>query len=394
MLKNMSLLQFLLLGVIAVGNQHCDRDTVVPAPPVSTRTVYTPDQFVMGVDLSYVNQLEDNGVQYRDSNRVKDPFVILRDRGANAVRVRLWHNPVWYTNLNDAGRLYSDLPDVIQTIQRAKNSGMAVCLDLHYSDEWADPSKQKTPKAWENANYNALKDSIYNYTLAVLNQLKARNLTPEMVQIGNETNPGMCHPLGKIDNNDFQAFGGLLKVGIRAVRDFSVNSNIKPQIILHVAQFQHAEWWANGVVNQAGVTDFDILGISHYYQWATVNTMTGIGASVRSLKQQFGKKIMVVELAYSWTNTNGDDYGNIMSDPNAVPDYPLTPQGQLKYLTDFTQTLIENGGTGVMYWEPAWIPSPMRDLWGRGSSWDNNTLFNFTGNALMGCDFMTHKYQF
>ena len=47
------------------------------------------------------------------------------------------------------------------------------------------------------------------------------------------------------------------------------------------------------------------------------------------------------------------------------------------------------GGTGVMYWEPAWITSRMRDLWGTGSSWENNALFDFDGNAHAGMDWMT-----
>ncbi len=387
----MKKLYFALFALLLL---HCNSE---PAPPVSAdpnKVFYTLDQMVMGVDLSYNNQLEDNNVVYRDSGKVKDPFVLLRHRGANCVRVRLWHNPVWYKPLNTAGRLYSDLPDVARTIERAKNAGMATNLDIHYSDEWADPSNQKTPDAWKNASAAALQDSVYNYTLRVLEYLKARNLTPEMVQVGNENNPGMCHPHGRINGNDFSGFGNLLRAGIRAVRDFSANSSIKPQIILHVAQLHHADWWANGVINSAGVTDFDILGVSHYYQWANIKSMADIGAAVKNLKNKYGKKVMIVELAYSWTTANGDGYNNIMSDQSAMPEYPMTPEGQLKYLTDFTQTVITNGGSGVMYWEPAWISSSMRDLWGQGSSWDNNTLFDFLGNALVGCDYMTFQYRF
>ncbi len=368
--------------------------TPIPPTPTDGRVFYKPNQFVMGIDMSYTNQLEDNNARFRDSNKAKDPFVLLHDRGANLVRVRLWHNPSWSAKLNVAGKMYSDLEDVAKTIKRAKEAGMQVNLDIHYSDDWADPSQQIVPEAWKNAPFAVLKDSVYNYTLSVLNYLKARNLTPEMVQVGNENNMGMCAPLGKIVNNDFQPFGDLLKSGIKAVRDFSANSAVKPQIILHVAQLQDADWWANGVINKAGVTDFDVLGVSHYYQWATIKTMANIGTSVKSLKTKFGKKVMIVELAYSWTTQNGDGYNNLMSNQAAMPDYPMTPDGQLKYLQDFTQILISNGGTGIMYWEPTWITSTMRDKWGTGSSWDNNTLFDFTGNALIGANYMTYNYKF
>ena len=49
----------------------------------------------MGVDLSYVNEIQDYGAVYRDSGTVADPFVIMMNHGANTVRVRLWHNPLW-----------------------------------------------------------------------------------------------------------------------------------------------------------------------------------------------------------------------------------------------------------------------------------------------------------
>ena len=66
-------------------------------------------------DLSYVNEMEDCGAYYKNSqNEELDVFKIFKDYGANLVRVRLWHNPTW-TN-------YSNLEDVKKTIQRAKNN--------------------------------------------------------------------------------------------------------------------------------------------------------------------------------------------------------------------------------------------------------------------------------
>ncbi len=394
MIKNLFILS--LLHSVILLSAACQKQTDTTTPPVTTtdtRTFYKPDQFVMGADMSYVNQLQDYKATFTDSGRVKDPFVLIKDHGANLVRVRLWNNPAWLAPLNN-GKLYCDIVDVAKTIQRAKDAGMQVNLDIHYSDTWADPANQTTPAAWKNASYAALKDSVYNYTLSVLNYLKARNLTPEYIQIGNENNSGMLWPLGKVVSNNFQPFGDLLKMGIKAVRDFSTTSNIKPQIILHEAQLQTADYWADGVMNKAGVTDFDILGLSHYYQWTTLKTMAEVGAAIKSLKAKYGKKVMIVETAFSWTNNNADTYANILSDQSLIPDYPFSKENQLKYLKDLTQTIISNGGTGIMYWEPAWITSSMRDPWGQGSSWDNNTLFDAQGNALIGLDYMTYKYTF
>jgi arabinogalactan endo-1,4-beta-galactosidase len=356
------------------------------------RKFYRWDEFCMGVDLSYVNQIEDKGGVYRDSGVVKDPFLIFRNHGANAVRVRLWHTPKWQLPVT-GGKMYSDLYDVEKTIRRAKQAGMAVSLDLHYSDDWADPQKQYPPEAWEDLSFDVLKDSVYQYTLSVLQYLASKNLAPEMIQIGNEANPGILHPKGQIVNGNFRPFADLLRAGIKAVRDFSVNSTIKPRIILHVAQLQDAGWWTKGVIEQEGVTDFDIIGLSHYSKWSQVNTMPAITATIRDLVNKYNKTVMVVEAAYPWTGSNLDSYNNLFSQADSVAGYPLTQQGQFSYLKDLVQAIKDGGGKGIMYWEPAWITSPMRDRWGVGSSWENNALFGFHGEVLPAMDYMNHIYK-
>jgi arabinogalactan endo-1,4-beta-galactosidase len=366
-----------------------------PAPaPQPERVFYPHDQFVMGADLSYVNQLEAYGAVYRDSGKAGDPFVIFRSRGANLVRVRLWHTPQWVADLN-GGTFYSGLADVTETIRRAKAAGMAVSLDLHYSDEWADPGRQNTPAAWAGLPYPVLQDSVYQYTRRVLDHLAAQGLTPEYIQVGNETNPGMLHPAGQIENGNWQPFAGLLRSGIRAVRDFSATSAIQPRIILHVAQLQHAGWWADGVIRKGGVTDFDIIGISHYFKWSTVSSMGALTDTLKRLKSAWNKDLMIVETAFPWTEADADSYTNILTGGySPVYGYSATPIGQLRYLSDLTQAIIDGGGSGLMYWEPAWITSGMRDPWGTGSSWDNNTLFDADGDALEGMNFMTKIYKF
>ncbi|UAM97922.1 arabinogalactan endo-1,4-beta-galactosidase [Polaribacter litorisediminis] len=67
---------------------------------------------------------------------------------------------------------------------------MEVLLDFHYSEYWADPNKLEIPKAWLPKFYNleVLEDSIYNYTFKTLEKLEVKNVLPEMMQVGNETN--------------------------------------------------------------------------------------------------------------------------------------------------------------------------------------------------------------
>ncbi|MBA2500852.1 MAG: glycosyl hydrolase 53 family protein [Chitinophagaceae bacterium] len=362
-----------------------------------SETIHYPwQQFVMGADLSYVNEIEDTGGKYYSESKAVDPFLIFSDNGCNNVRVRLWHNPTWKKDVT-GGKMYSDLADAEKSIRRAKQAGMSVNLNLHYSDDWADPNKQAIPAAWEGLSLDVLKDSVYNYTLSILNYLHVKNLVPEMIQIGNENNNGMLWPVGKVEWNmpeNWNNFGDLINSGIRAVRDFSKTSRIKPQVIIHVAQLQYAHQWTENITKLGGVNDYDILGLSHYYKWSTVHSMKDVGDTIQLLVNKYGKKVMVVETAFPWTFENSDSYNNLFGDAKELIGYEASIPAQLEYMKNLTQTIISAGGDGIMYWEPAWITSPMKDRWGSGSSWENAALFDFKGNVLPAIKFMGLQYKF
>ena len=99
-----------------------------------------------------------------------------------------------------------------------------------------------------------------------------------------------------------------------------------------------------------------------------------------------------METAYPWTISNADSYNNIITANKIIPSYPATPEGQFEYLKALTQQVIDGGGKGIFYWEPAWITSYMKDSWGTGSAWDCNTLFDFNSNVIRGMRYMTWKY--
>ncbi len=348
--------------------------------------------FSYGVDLSYVNQILDHGGVYRDSGRVKDPYAIFADRGANVVRLRLWHTPSWVRDsiYGPDSPLYSGLDDVTDAIRRAKAAGMGVNLDFHYSDTWADPGRQNVPAAWRDVTELAtLADSVYRYTRHVLEHLRARGLSPEYVQVGNETNCGMLatgapdgFPNVRTCDGHWREQAALLNAGIRAVRESAPDA----RVILHVAQPENVANWFRGVTG-AGVTGFDIIGFSYYELWSDVE-LDRIDEYVARWREEFGRDVMIVETAYPWTLENADDYGNILG-PNAVSEaFPATIDGQRAYMIELINEVRRGGGSGLMYWEPAWIASRMRDLWGTGSSWENATLFDFEGNAHAGFDWM------
>lgn len=380
-----------------------DEENDVPTENEPSHHFYTMDEFVMGADLSYVNQVLDHGGVYRDSGSVMDPYQIFSDYGTNVVRLRLWHDPKWTKDVygESATQLYSDLHDMEKSIQRAKEQGMAAALNFHYSDFWADPGRQEIPEAWrEIKDSKVLEDSVYQYTKKTLLYLNEKGLMPEMVQIGNEINCGMLFsnapsefPTLNACNGYWKNLGGVINKAIQAVREVSESSDINTRIILHIAQPENVEWWFDNITTTGGVADFDIVGFSYYGLWSNV-PLAEISTRVANFRGKFGKDVMIMEAAYPWTMENADSYANIFGSASLVQGYPATPEGQKNYLIDLTQEVIAGGGKGIFYWEPAWITSNLKDPWGTGSSWENNAFFDFDGNALPAFTFMIYNYDF
>lgn len=352
-------------------------------PSDNNPIVINPDTFYYGADLSYVNEMEDCGATYYDSNNNnKDPFQIFKEEGTNLVRIRLWHNPTW-TN-------YSNFNDVKTSIQRAKAQGMKVLLDFHFSDTWADPSQQEIPAAWlsEINNTANLGTLLYNYTYDTLNSLSNMNLLPDIVQIGNEIN-GMILQEGELvwpinwSRNSY-----LINKGIEAVRDISTNYNKEIDVMLHIAQPENALWWFEQAT-QNGVTDFDWIGVSYYPAWSDYS-LNNLQTPLTTLKNTYNKRLMIVETAYPFTLSNADSANNILGNDALVSGYPATQQGQLDYLNQL-KIIVENaGGEGIVYWEPAWVSTDCFTQWGQGSHWDNATLFDHNNKATLGMQFYNH----
>jgi arabinogalactan endo-1,4-beta-galactosidase len=246
-----------------------------------------------------------------------------------------------------------------------------------------------------------LKDSIYQYTFKTLTYLNSKGLMPEMVQIGNEINSGLFvtgipsgFPDISIYNKKWTEQGAVLNAAIKAVRDAGTLSAIKPKVLLHVADPQYVQWWFDGIINQAKVTDFDVVGFSYYPLWHTAVSFNDLGTKIAAFKSRYNRNVMILEVAYPWTKNSADSYTNQFGNQAGVVGFDYTVEGQYNFMVALTQKVITAGGSGVMYWEPAWITSQMKDLWGTGSSMENATFFDFTGNTQKGIDYMNYKYTF
>lgn len=397
MFKNRSSLVFLFMLLLVVASNCKEEDpSLVPEEGSDA-----PEGYLFGADLSYVNQILDKNGIYKENGVEKNPYEIFRDNGTNLVRLRLWHNPQWTKSVYSppGDQLYNNLFDVERAITEVKNLGMATLLDFHYSDNWADPGQQRIPAAWlEIRDIDVLADSIYNYTYETFDYLQSKNLMPEYVQLGNETNCGMLYTDAPEDFPSCNGCAGqwsnlqvIFNSAIQAVRDVSSGSSVNTKIILHVADPKNVDWFFDNI--KATVTDYDIIGISYYPIWQTSIAVTQLSNEIADFRTKYDKDVLILETAYPWTTKENDSYGNIFGPEDELDSYSMDVEGQARLIKLINQEVIDGGGIGTVYWEPGWITSDLKDQWGQGSAWENNAFFDYDGNLNEAINYMTEKYK-
>lgn len=377
-----ALCMFTMLVIVSLTSCQNEHDseqevqTPVTTASLMSRSADSELPFLQGADLSYVNELEDGGVQYFNNGTTIDPYQLIKEYGGNLVRLRLWHNPTW-TN-------YSNLADVKRSIGRAKQQGLFVLLDFHYSDSWTDPEQNIVPEAWRPVvKYSSLlADSVYNYTYQTLTHLMNSNLLPELVQIGNETNKSiMVADNSEMEPTNYVRNTKLFNAGLQAVADFNWKNGKSIKTILHVAMNPNDAiyWVANH--KKYGLYDFDLLGVSYYPQWQEY-TPAQLGEFASNLYSTYGVRLFVAETGHIWTRAWNDQNINLMS--KMCYGYPETPCPQLQkdFIVEVKEALLANGGAGFSAWEPFWVSADNQTLWGVGSNWENVAFFDFNNNLL------------
>jgi arabinogalactan endo-1,4-beta-galactosidase len=337
----------------------------------------------LGADLSYVNEMEDCGAVYRLHGRSIDPFRLLKREGGNLVRVRIWNNATWTK--------YSNYPDVLKTIRRAHSAGLQVLLDFHYSDDWADGGKQTAPVAWAKLSTDDQVSALHDYTLDTLRKLDSDGAMPEMVQVGNETNPELLGGKENVPIN-WQRNARLLNAGIEAVEEAGRSGSIAPRIMLHIAQPENILPWFDAAT-KAGVKGYDIIGISYYSKWSKWN-FPQLKETISAARSRYSKDVIVVETGYPFTLQGADSANNLLGKDALISGYPASPEGQRRYMLALTQLTLDSGGVGVVYWEPYWVSTRCGTRWGHGSDWENATWFDYEKHeALPVFEWLHHKYR-
>ncbi|MCR5470618.1 MAG: arabinogalactan endo-1,4-beta-galactosidase [Prevotella sp.] len=343
-------------------------------------------QKYVGGDISLLPLYEQNGAKYMDKDGKTisgGMMAYFKNQGWNAMRVRLFVDPSKASSTHKGEGVRQDLAFVKSLGKQIKDAGMTFMLDFHYSDTWTDPGKHSTPSAWNSSDPEVLADSVYNYTIKCLRELKEAGATPDFVQPGNEITYGMlwptghCYPDGgNYDTGTFANFAKYLKAGIKAIREECPNAKIVIQTELSKAQ---------NVTNfyktlKSYTDDYDIIGLSYYPHYhGTLTTLNGLLNNLESTYSD--KKIQIVETGYYHVWYPDNATYKISSFPN----WPATDAGQLQFTKDLITTLKDHSSVDGLYW---WFPEANEygldwDTKRVTDNWYNASLFdNQTGKAM------------
>ncbi len=306
------------VGCSKSGNnqpQQQQQDTTYKAPTVSS-------SFIKGADVSWVTQMEASSYKfYNTSGQQQDLFALMGSVGVNAIRLRAWVNP------SDG---WCNTADVVKKAIRAKNAGMKVLIDFHYSDSWADPGKQPTPAAWSALNFTDMKTALYNYTVHVMDTLQTNGITPDWVQVGNEVDDGMLWPTG-LATSSMANFAGFVLTGYNAVKSVSPST----KVIVHVSNgFNNSlfRYVFDGLKSNGA--KWDIIGMSLYPTTANYTSLDAqCLANINDMVSRYGTPCMIVEAGME-------------------SDQPGITRSFLTDIITKVNSVANGNGLGVWYWEP------------------------------------------
>jgi len=355
--------------------------------------------FIKGVDLSTLLELEQCGAKYYDNGRETDILEIMKGYNINSVRLRLWNDP-YDENGKPYGAGTNDMEVTIKTAKRVVDAGFGFLFNLHYSDFWADPGKQIKPKAWKNFSVEELEQAVFDFTKDSMEKLIAAGAKPTMVQVGNELSNGLLWPEGK--KPDYDNIARFVNAGIKGVR--AVDKTVP--IMIHLDNGGNNELyrdWFDHFMERG--EEFQVIGLSYYPFWH--GSLQSLEDNMNDVAARYKKDVVVAEVSMGYTMEDYAAYEKLRPQERKgyatrkelveKIEYPMTKEGQADFMQDIMTRIAhvkEGRGKGFYYWEPAWIPVPgsgwatpeslkyMNDPGPCGNEWANQALFDYEGNVL------------
>ena len=325
MKKSKSKILLLIVVSTSLLLSYCSSSqTPDPIPNPNPTPAYN---FAKGADVGWLSQMEATGYRFYDADGTeKNCLQLLKDRGMNTIRLRVFVNPS-----NDRINGHCSKDETVAMAVRAKNLGMRVMINFHYSDTWADPGHQNKPAAWASHSFTTLLSDVYNHTFEVLTALKTAGVTPEWVQIGNEIPGGMLWPEGNSTN--FGQLAQLLNKGYDATK--AIDPSIK--VVVHIDQGNNNSrfrWFFDNARNNN--VRYDVIGLSYYPYWLNSDytmTIADLQNNLNDMVSRYNKEVMVVEV--------GGDYTLVQN-----------TKDMLTATINAVRNVPNQKGLGVIYWEP------------------------------------------
>ncbi|MCH5312071.1 MAG: glycosyl hydrolase 53 family protein [Prevotella sp.] len=310
--------------------------------------------FTNGADISWVTEMEADGKTFHNTaGQETDCFKLMNECGISAVRLRVWVEPASASpNQNSAyGFAWSDKADVVAKAKRAVQAGLDVMIDFHYSDIFADPSRQTKPVNWSSFSFEDLQKAVSDHTTDVLSALKEVGISPRWIQIGNETRNGMLWPDGQLWTkngdipNGWEKFTKLYMAGYNAAKAVCPEAIVMPHID---NAYEDNAWWFDKLKANGG--KFDMIALSHYPQSYTTESADAINtkaiSQVKKLISRYGVNVMIAEVGVKTKSNETTAKAVLETFYNAIRE-------------------IE-GCAGIFYWEPQlygwWKPKAYADF--------------------------------
>ena len=328
---------FLLL-MLAVACGPAPDPAPVPGPgPEPEKPVQTPS-FAKGADISWLSEMEHDGKVFRKADGTRaDLLEVLGDCGINAIRLRVWVDPY---------KGWSGKDDMLGLAKRAKAAGMALMVDFHYSDFFADPSRQVIPSAWagDKDNLDKMCTHVADHTTEVLQALKDAGVTPAWIQVGNETRNGMLWPAGQLwtSSGDIpdghKHFARLYNAGYDAAKAVFPDALVMPHLN---NAYEDNAWWFQQIKAAGG--KFDAIALSHYPQAESKMTASQYNqqalSRIKALYNTYKIPVFVSEVG---VKIGKSDAASVLQ----------------SFMTELRKI---DGCKGIFYWEPevygGWKPA-------------------------------------
>ena len=294
------------------------------------------DTFSKGADIGWLSEMQAAGKLFYNATGTaqQDVLTTLKENGMDAIRLRVWVNPLPDGN----GKIYNDINDVLKRALLAKAAGMKLMIDFHYSDGWADPGQQTKPAAWKFYTQQQLITAVATHTRDSLTFLRNNGITPDWVQVGNETNNGMLwgttdSTAGGKASASMKNYADLTNSGYDAVKSVFPNA----LVIVHVSNCYSANTFNfifGGLKANGG--KFDVIGGSDYPTQVANQTALQVNSScaanLATMATTYNVPVMISEIGVPWDNV---DAKAIVAD-----------------LVTKIRGIPNNRGLGVFYWEP------------------------------------------